>query len=112
MVIGQIIREGIKYAVRSSGAGLIPKGYRAYRKYDIQTTNRLFGKSGGKGFRHGRDLGLILGEYVGDDLDRDAIQPPQTSSKFKARGKYRRSRNRNRVCHDRCDNSRRYSKSR
>ncbi len=84
----------IRYVIERTGAKLIPAGYRAFRKYDVQTTNRLFGKSGGKGFRHGRDLGLILGEYIGeDDLDAPSLQPPngsKTYRKYQARNRYKR----------------------
>jgi len=99
MVLGRVLR----YAIDRSGAYLIPRAYQAFRKYDVQTTNRLFGKSGGKGFRHGRDLGLILGEYVGDDLDESASGPESTSSKFRqARYRYKRSSSRSRNKRDRC----------
>ncbi len=110
MVISQIIREGIKYAIRSSGAGLIPKGYRAYRKFDVQSTTKAFGRSGGKGYRHGRDLGLILGgEYLsgGDDLDEFSEPPSTGTPSYKqpqAYNRYKRSGNRrsakyNRYCY-------------
>ena len=100
-----VIRRLIDYAIRTTGAKLIPAGYRAFRKYDIQTTNALFGKSGGKGFRHGRDLGLILGEYVGDDDLEDATVSPGSRSssrpKYKTYRGYKRRDNRRCRCNNR-----------
>ncbi len=61
--------RAIRYVVEKTGAYLLPKAYKAFRQYDVRTTNQLFGKSGGKGFRHGRDLGLIASEFIGDDID-------------------------------------------
>ncbi len=106
-----VLRRLIDYAIRTTGAKLIPAGYRAFRKYDIQTTNALFGKSGGKGFRHGRDLGLILGEYIGDD-DVDVVQkqtspPSKASSKYKTYSGYKRRGERCRCKYDRRSSRRR-----
>jgi len=89
-----VIRRVLDYVVRSTGAKLIPEAYQAFRKYDVRITNQLFGKSGGKGFRHGRDLGLILGEYTGDDLeDTQPLQPIRkitSRRKSQARGRNQR----------------------
>ncbi len=108
MVISTLIREGIRYLVSSTGAGLIPKGYRAYRKFDVKSTNLAFGRSGGKGFRHGRDVGLIIGgQYLsGDDLDDAPVQPrigtpsyqqSKTRRGYKWGNNYRRTKY-NRAC--------------
>lgn len=83
----------IRYVVEGTGAKLIPAAYKAFRKYDVRITNQLFGKSGGKGFRHGRDLGLIASEFLsGDELDEHVAPPGEiTSRKFpKARRRDKR----------------------
>ncbi len=102
MVLGKVLN----YVVRETGARLIPAAYRAFRRYDIQTTNALFGKSGGKGFRHGRDLGLILGEYVGDDVNDELqttyVKPPTGKVRKTYRG-YKRGYNRRSTKYDRCN---------
>ncbi len=90
--------RALKYVVERTGAKLFPAAYKAFRKYDVRATNQLFGKSGGKGFRHGRDLGLIIGgEYLlpGDDLDAPGNEPgtPYQTRKFtQARGRNQRRR--------------------
>jgi len=85
-----VLRKVIDYAIRTTGAALIPRAYKAFRKYDVATTNRLFGKSGGKGFRHGRDVGLLVSDYLkGDGLDPSPFQPEYSSrSKPQARRRY------------------------
>ncbi len=93
MVVGKIVR----YVVDRTGAKLIPGAYKAFRQYDVRITNQLFGKSGGKGFRHGRDLGLIASEFIGDDLDEFPTQrdePKYSSrSKYKTYSRYKRRNN-------------------
>ncbi len=92
-VHGRILR----YVVERTGAKLIPAGYRAFRRYDVRITNQLFGKSGGKGFRHGRDVGLIIGgEYLNgaDDLDAPSIQQPPSYKRPQAYYRNQRGRKR------------------
>ncbi len=103
-----VIRRVIDYAIRTTGAKLLSEGYKAFRKYDVRVTNQLFGKSGGKGFRHGRDLGLILGEYVGDDVDDYAVPPyepvPPSRQVSKTRSGYKRGSDRRNSKYNRCYN--------
>ncbi len=97
--------RALKYVVERTGAYLVPRAYKAFRQYDVRLTNQLFGKSGGKGFRHGRDAGLILSDFLGgDDLDRHAVQPPfngtPSNRNYQTRNRYvGRSNPRRPVCY-------------
>ncbi len=96
MVVGKIVGE----IVRRTGAGLIPKFAQAFNRYDVKLHTGLFGKAGGKGFRHGRDAGLAISSQIsafrGDDLGGTPYQPGYPPRKFvKTRNRYgnkRRSR--------------------
>ncbi len=100
MVVGKILVEGVRF-----GSRYFPKTILAIKRTDVRIHKSLYGASGGKGVRHGRDLGSIgAGLYQGtrsdgDELDQHAVQTPseyvdKTSSKFKARGGYQRRRDR------------------
>ena len=107
VLIGQAIRTGIQIASRYTNFGKVGQYQRAFTRYDKQIHSRAFGRSGGRGFRHGRDAGLALSGLIsqsGDDLDRGTVQPGyQASSKFKTRGgrsnKYSSSRKKRCTCH-------------
>ncbi len=103
-----VVRRVLDYVISRTGAKLIPAAYQAFRKYDVRTTNQLFGKSGGKGFRHGRDLGLIASEFIGDE-DIDLGSPPdEQPSRFnKARNRHQRRDQRRRCVCQRRDQQRR-----
>ncbi len=78
-------------AIRSSGLRLIERYTKLFTKYDKAVFRGLYGKSAGKGVRHGRDIGAAAGGLIsfssgGDDLDAGQGSSPQTSSKFKTRG--------------------------
>ncbi len=85
MVVGKIIDYGIRYGIRQ-----VMPYYRAYRKFDVGTYRQAFGKSGGKGFRHGRDIGLASSEFLrgGDDIDVGTSQP--SAPPYKQRQAYNR----------------------
>ncbi len=106
-----VIRRVLDYVVRTTGAKLLPGAYQAFRKYDVRITNQLFGKSGGKGFRHGRDLGLIAAEFISDDGDVDVVQK-QTEFKTSSRSKYKTYRGHKRGCDCRNCKYKRYNKGR
>lgn len=82
-IIGEIVRQGYRVAT-SGGAGLIPKAVRFGTKYDRSLHKSVFGRSGGRGFRHGRDAGLALSGAIrdGDQLDNGSLQPLDPSGKF------------------------------
>ncbi len=69
----------------------VSRGVRAFKKYDVQIHRNLYGRSGGRGVRHGRDAGSIIaglyqGTRRGDDLDGKEFQPKYSSRpKSKAR---------------------------
>ncbi len=85
VLVGQIIKAGIQVASR-----YFPRGARYtkdFARFDRQLHGSVFGRSGGRGFRHGRDAGLaITGAtqgFRGDDLDAPSYRPPITPGKFK-----------------------------
>ncbi len=93
MVYGQIARiafEGARALSRYSG----PKIVRAFTKYDKKIFRNLYGQSGGRGVRHGRDIGAAAGGLLalgkGDDLDNGSSFQPQYSSRPKSKARYRR----------------------
>ncbi len=95
MVVGYAAREAIRF-----GARYFPKTFRTVKRADVQIHKSLYGASGGKGVRHGRDIGsLAAGAYhglQGDELDNAAEDRPSTgypSRKFsKTRNRYVRNR--------------------
>ncbi len=89
-----VVRKVISKIVSETGAYLIPRAYKAFRRYDVRITNQLFGKSGGKGFRHGRDIGLtgVTELFTGEnELDDGISKKPDVP--FTPRPKYQ-TRNR------------------
>ncbi len=93
MVYGQIARiafEGARALSRYSG----PKIVRAFTKYDKKIFRNLYGQSGGRGVRHGRDIGAAVGGLLalgpGDDLDNGSSVQPQYSSRAKPKARRRR----------------------
>ncbi len=113
MVLG-VIARGISEVARAYGPGLVKRGLQSFRKYDVKIHRNLYGKSGGRGVRHGRDAGSIIaglyqGTRRGDDLDPipQGLRDP-TGSKSQA---YSRRSNvgrsgRNKQCS--CDRCRRF----
>ncbi len=90
MVYGQIARaafEGIRAISRYSG----PKVVRAFTKYDKKIFRNLYGQSGGRGVRHGRDIGAAVGGLLalgpGDDLDNGSRVQPKYSSRSKPKAR-------------------------
>ena len=118
MVYGVASRIAEK-AVRSSGIYLIERGVKLFTKYDKQIFRNLYGKSGGRGVRHGRDIGSVVGGLYqssrtgGDELSgpSNQFQPP-SRQQYKTRSGYgnkrRPSRNKCRPYYP----SRRQSRSR
>ncbi len=82
MVYGIVSRIAAK-AIRSSGIYLIERYTKTFTRYDKALFGRLYGKSGGRGVRHGRDIGAAVGGLMavqkGDDLDGQKIQPKYSS---------------------------------
>ncbi len=68
MVIGKIVGTGLRI-----GARYFPKTLQSIKRADVAIHKSLYGASGGRGVRHGRDIGsLVAGVYHGtrgDDLD-------------------------------------------
>ncbi len=80
MVYG-IIARGLSKAARDYGPGFVKGAFKQFKKYDVSIHRQLYGQSGGRGVRHGRDAGsLIAGTYQGlrgDDLDNGkGFSPP------------------------------------
>ncbi len=78
MVIGKIVYEGIRY-----GSRYFPKTIFAIKRADVRIHKSLYGASGGKGVRHGRDIGsaaagLYQGTRPGDDLGPGESDEPST----------------------------------
>ncbi len=95
MVVGQIVREGLRFGTR-----YFPRTVRSIKRADVQIHKSLYGASGGKGVRHGRDIGslgagLYQGTRNGDDLDTfpTGKRPRDPSRKFtKTYNRYKRGR--------------------
>jgi len=74
-------------AISGSGIRLIGRGAKLFQRYDVKIHRGLYGQAGGRGVRHGRDIGSVVAglyrEYSGDDLDA-SVQPGDetTSRKF------------------------------
>ncbi len=110
MVYGQIARIAAEGA-RAAGVYIIPRAIKTFTKYDKKIFRNLYGKSGGRGVRHGRDIGAAVGGLMafqtGDDLDGFPKGPGYTPSKrretysgYGNRGGYGRGKygSRNCVC--------------
>ncbi len=107
-VAGQVLRQGL--------TRLLPKYVKEFGKFDVRFHRGIFGKAGGRGFRHGRDAGLAIGSTLsnqGSGLDPAPYQPSSSSrSKPKARRRYsdkRGSRRSNKYCN--CSRGRNRPKS-
>ncbi len=113
MVLG-VIARGISEVARAYGPGLVKRGLQSFRKYDVKIHRNLYGKSGGRGVRHGRDAGSIIaglyqGTRRGDDLDpipQGLRDPSSTKSQAYSRRSNQRSSGRRVKCS--CDHCRRY----
>ncbi len=98
-VAGQVLRQGL--------TRLLPKYVKEFGKFDVRFHRGIFGKAGGRGFRHGRDAGLAIGSTIGSQgsgLDPAPYQPRDSPSKFpQARGgrSYKRSGRRRSQCYPR-----------
>ncbi len=100
MVVGFAVREGIRI-----GSRYFPKTFRTIKRADVQIHKSLYGASGGRGVRHGRDIGsLAAGAYhgfKGDDLDNGEDVPSTgfTPNKFR-KTRYRYVRSSGRGCYE------------
>ncbi len=94
MVYGAVSRIAAQ-GIRSAGIYLIPRVVKTFTKYDKAIFRNLYGKSGGRGVRHGRDIGAAVGGLLalgqGDDLDNGVSQREQYSSRSKPKARGRRS---------------------
>ncbi len=86
MVYGQIARIAAQGA-RAAGIYLIPRAVKTFTKYDKAIFRGLYGQSGGRGVRHGRDIGAAVGGLMatqrGDDLEVGSQNVGQYSSRPK-----------------------------
>ncbi len=84
MVYGQIARVAAEGA-RAAGIYIIPRAVKTFTKYDKKIFRNLYGQSGGRGVRHGRDIGAAVGglmaSQTGDELDGVPKGPGYTPSK-------------------------------
>ncbi len=90
MVYGAISRIAAQ-GIRSAGIYLIPRAVKTFTKYDKAIFRGLYGKSGGRGVRHGRDIGAAVGGILalgqGDDLDGKKGFQQQYSSRSKPKAR-------------------------
>ncbi len=94
MVLGTIVKEGIRF-----GARYFPKTIQALKRTDVRIHKSLYGASGGRGVRHGRDIGATIGGLYsgftqGDDLEYGTDEPSIVSppyKQFKTRDRFRYS---------------------
>ncbi len=90
MVYGAVSRIAAQ-GIRSAGIYLIPRVVKTFTKYDKAIFRNLYGKSGGRGVRHGRDIGAAVGGLLalgqGDDLDNGVSQREQYSSRSKPKAR-------------------------
>ncbi len=90
MVYGQIARIAAEGA-RAAGIYVIPRAIKTFTKYDKKIFRNLYGQSGGRGVRHGRDIGAAVGglmaSQTGDSLDGVPKSPSYPPGK---RGETRR----------------------
>ncbi len=85
MVLGHVAREVLRYA-----GTRFPQSVKAFQRYDVRIFKGLYGPSGGRGVRHGRDVGsIIAGTYRGTSTGDigDAV-PYQPGSKASSRKKF------------------------
>lgn len=95
---GRVLREVGRYATR-----YFPRTIQAIQRQDVRIHKSLYGASGGRGVRHGRDIGAAAGgiyqQYTGETLD-DVLQEPEdgqgispkASYKYKTYSRYKRKR--------------------
>ncbi len=90
----QVLRQGL--------TRILPKYVKEFGKFDVRFHRGIFGKAGGRGFRHGRDAGLAIGSTLnsqGSGLDPTPYQPSYTPRKQpKARSRYSNVRRSRRGC--------------
>ncbi len=103
MVVG-IIARGLSEVARYYGPRAWSSTAKAIARYDVKIFRGLYGPTGGRAVRHGRDAGsIIAGLYQGtrgDDLDGSPFQP-QYSSRPKSktyRGRGNKYGSRRSVC--------------
>jgi len=82
--------------VRRTGAYLIPRAFKAFNRYDVAFHKGLFGKAGGRGWRHGRDAGLAVSSQIEQFRkgDIDSAVPYEPWKSGKASNKFQQARNR------------------
>ncbi len=94
MVYGQIARIAAQ-GVRAAGIHILPRAVKTFTKYDKKIFRSLYGQSGGRGVRHGRDIGAAVGGLMAsqgkDELDGKTFQP-QYLSRAKSKAYRRRSK--------------------
>ncbi len=99
------------------GRHLVSRTFKEAGRFDRRLHQQVFGRSAGRGFRHGRDAGLAIGSTISSEgpsgLDYGPpFQPSNPPRKFnearRGRGNYRRSSRGNKRCS--CDHCRRFSR--
>ncbi len=91
MVLARIIVKGIEV-----GARYLPKTVQALKRTDVRIHKSLYGASGGRGVRHGRDIGSTIGGlYSGFTQEGDELDSPANDigTPFKTR-QFNQTRNR------------------
>ncbi len=110
MVIGPVVRAGSEI-IRRYGPKVIVKYGTTINKYDRRIHKSLYGASGGRGVRHGRDAGSVIAGLYSQYSQEDTLEqdgpfqpksPLQASSKYKARSGYERRNYRGFPKRERC----------
>ncbi len=100
---GRVIRYGIQ-----QGAKYFPKTVLSIKRADVRIHKSLYGASGGRGVRHGRDIGsVIAGIYQGtrdngDELDEFSTRENDgftSGKKLQTYRGYKRTSKRYRKCY-------------
>ncbi len=98
---GTIIRTGVGIVAK-----YFPRTIQAIKRQDVRIHKSLYGASGGRGVRHGRDIGAAAGSIYSEfrqenDVEDEFSQPengtgyrPKTRQVGKTRGRYARRDNR------------------
>ncbi len=100
MVYG-LIGQGIARVATRAGLRTGTRIFKEFGRYDRSLHQSVFGRSGGRGFRHGRDAGLAISGFArGDELDAPQTQLNPPSKQYQARSRYGKRGRTGRRCYN------------